>query len=131
MIFKASVFTEEYKIDVIIGNREFLLKNVRKAWIHCDDDEFDNLRWKAFNALLLETAVYPIIAIRDDLVYKIAIPTLAHEAAHAMDYIIEFIWIDDRSGEFRAHGIASVMREFMRRSDLILKPKSKPKRKKR
>ena len=66
----------------------------------------------AINLLLRDSeCLHPLIVIDGDIPANHALATIAHEAAHALDYIIEFIGMDDRSGEFRAHGIAEIMRQ--------------------
>lgn len=87
---KVPIFTEEYKIEVEIT------KNIK--------DEF---RGRAFNRLPDKN---PLIKINGDLSYYTALATLAHEASHAMDYIEEYLGLEDPSGEFHAHGIGAVMR---------------------
>lgn len=52
----------------------------------------------------------PIIGINGDLPIHIRLATLAHETSHAMEAIAKFICMEDKSGEFHAHGISTVLR---------------------
>jgi hypothetical protein len=54
----------------------------------------------------------PLFIVDGDLPVPVGLATAAHEASHVMDYIIEYIGMDDKSGEFRGHGIGAVMRSI-------------------
>ena len=121
--FRIPIFTSEYFVNVLIWTRDEINKEGAKM---CGDTVerftalFDGKRWMACNLLLKMTPTHPLIVLDWDLPSYIALSTLAHEASHAMDYISEYMWMDDRSGEFRAHGIGEIMRWT---TELILKTK--------
>ena len=111
---KVPIFTEEYSIVVCVGKREEILKSAAKylgVSLQAVKNDFGTCRGRAWNAL---DEVYgkknPIIVIDGDYPAKVSLATIAHESSHAMDFIEDFIVINDRNGEFHAHGIAAVMR---------------------
>lgn len=106
---KVPIFTEEYYITVFIGKRDELIKAAAKYTTYSPKTvEFDfkgrGLTYNCFPEL------HPLILVDGDLPHTISIPTLAHEASHALDYIQEYLGMDDKSGEFRAHGISAILR---------------------
>lgn len=107
--FKVPIFTEEYFIIVIIGERKQIIRSLAKytsSTIQEVESFFtDYCSGLCWNCLPNN---HPIIAIDGKLNAFKQISTLAHEASHAMDYIADHIKLDHT--EFRAHGIASVMR---------------------
>ena len=115
----APIFTEEYKIKVIIWTEEEIIKCLVKYWIEEDTATLNTKRWRgsAYNTLS-SINKHPIIAINWDFDYTTSLATIAHEACHAMDYIMEFLWVEDHSWEFRAHWISSVMRHVLKKIDI-------------
>lgn len=108
------IFTEEYKVIVAFGTVEQLAKLVAKT---CDGLDYQNAlerckntRGCAWNRLAGEYPEHPLITVNADLDYKIALAVIPHEALHAVKYISDFIGIDDKNGEFEAHGISAIMR---------------------
>lgn len=111
---KVPIFTEEYAIEVRIGKKKDILKSAAKylgVSLKAIENDYGNCRGRAWNSL---DSVYgvknPIIVIDGDLPYHVAVATIAHEASHAMDFIEDFIGINDKNGEFHGHGIAAVIR---------------------
>ena len=111
---KIRVFTEEYRINVFIGTRDEIVSAAARYLKAQKKDiarQFGSCRGFAWNCLAFEeNKRQPLIIVDGDLPEHIALATLAHEASHAMDYIASHISLNDRSGEFHAHGIAAVMR---------------------
>lgn len=109
---RVPIFTEEYCINIYIGEREDLHKIAAK-WMDCSvkacEKDFDGNRGKAYN---LFPEANPLILIDANLKAHIGIATIAHEASHAMDFIEKHIGIKEENGEFHAHGIAAVMRSL-------------------
>ena len=116
------ILTEEYSIIVYIGT---LQEIAEQGGLYLDlekrimDEMLKGKRGIAYNTFRAGINKDPIILIDGDHEYREAIATIAHEASHAMDYIQEYLGIDDRAGEVHAHGIASVMRHAL----TLLKPK--------
>ncbi len=105
------IFTEEYRVNVCIGKRKEIVAEAAKYLgkpVERVEKEFENARGMAWNCMPESN---PFIIIDGALPAAIALSTLAHEASHALDYIKEFLCMDDRSGEFHAHGVAAVMRQ--------------------
>jgi len=109
------VFTEEYKIRVIVGTNtemaKYISRNIddwdyEKALEHCKET-----RGSCFNLL---PGKYPLITLDSDLPYEMALATLPHEASHAYTYIAEYMGIDDRNDELRGHTISAVMRYVLK-----------------
>ena len=107
---RVPIFTEEYAVNVYIGKQEEVIKNAAK-YMKCSEikvkNQFHNKRGMAWNCF---PEWHPLIGINGELSATIALATLAHESSHTLDFIIHHIGLDDRSGEFRAHGIACIMR---------------------
>jgi len=111
---KVPIFTEEYAVEVRIGKRVDILKSAAKylgVSLKAIENDYGNCRGRAWNALDDVYGVkHPIIVVDADLPYTVAIATLAHESSHALDFIEDFLGINDRNGEFHGHGIAAIMR---------------------
>ena len=105
---KVPIFTEEYSVWVYIGSPKDVAREARKYVESIDSNWGKVNRGRTYNGLPYKK--HPLIIVNGDLPYFEALATLAHEASHAMDYIVEFIGLDDRSGEFRGHGIGAIMR---------------------
>ncbi len=125
-VIKIPVFTEEFKITLVIGNKSELTKYIYKKtdWdkesVKEKVDECNGSCWSGL------PDIHPIITIDGDLPAEDAISTLPHEAAHASDYITDFIGINDVNGEFRGYVISCVMRHFFQKFDVLKKAKKKP-----
>jgi|TARA_Y100000310_G_scaffold125845_2_gene124595 hypothetical protein len=109
--FTVPILTEEYKIHVAIGKKEEFKHYCRK---YIGDKDF--LEKNSLRGLCIyrkKTNECPLLLIDESFSYVDIVSTLAHEASHAMDYHTEYLSMDDESGEFNAHGIASVMRHCL------------------
>lgn len=117
--FNVRIFTEEYAVNVYFGPVKELSKAAAR-YMSCSaktvEKHFQNHRGVAWNCF---PEKHPLIAVDGDLPWNISLATLSHEASHAMDYIRENIGIEDKSGEFHAHGIATIMRSVLKK----IKPK--------
>ena|SRR3990167_6815666 len=112
--YTVPILTEEYKVNVFIGRKKELIKHGEK---YCNDKNFSsffNGRGLTVNGFDFKPVKPPAIFVDGDLPYPIAIATLAHEASHAVDYLIDFLGIKDSSGELLAHGIAAIMRHSLK-----------------
>lgn len=108
--YTVPIFTSEYFVTVLLGKREEICKEgakIAKEPLEKFTKEF-NWRGQAHN--LLPKWKYPLIIVDWDLPAHIALSTLAHEAIHALDYIVEYLGMQDISGEFIAHGVGEIMR---------------------
>jgi hypothetical protein len=110
------IFTEEYKIRVVIGTVEELAKYVLK---YCEGWDYDNAlkhcqntRGSAFNTLPKK---HPLITLDIDLPYELALATLPHEASHAFHFLIEYMGIEDPTDELRGHAISAVVRHTLKK----------------
>lgn len=105
---RVPIFTEEYAINLYIGTKGEVLK---EAESRSTTSRLAQSRGVCFyNTLEGDDPIHPLILLNGDLPWDVALSTVAHEASHAMDYISEFIGMNDKSGEFKAHGISAVMR---------------------
>lgn len=111
--FKVPIFTEEYSVIVVIGARKDIIKFISKytgSTIQEVEIFFtDYCSGLCWNCLPNN---HPLIAVDGQLNAFKQISTIAHEAAHAMDYIADHIKLEHT--EFRAHGIASIMRHIFK-----------------
>lgn len=102
--FRVPIFTDQYAVNVFIGEREKLIKAAAK-YSHNTKEQVE--KWFANNGGLTFLTSTPLIIVHKK---KDTTITLAHEASHAMDFIHNRIKMNDTSGEFRAHGIAAILR---------------------
>ena len=112
--YTVPILTEEYKVNVFIGRKKELIKQGGK---YCNDKNFSsflNGRGLAVDGFDFKPVKPPAIFVDGGLPYHIAIAALAHEASHAVDYLIGFLGVKDSSGEIRAHGIAAIMRHCLK-----------------
>jgi len=121
------VLNDEYSINVFIGTPQELVKHGTK-YLEFDEEtvkrKVDNCKGTAWNAFTMDCSNYnPLILLNGDLPSEQAISTLAHEASHASDFIMEYIGLADESGEFRAHTISAVVRFFFKQMRLKVSKK--------
>ncbi len=108
--YRISIFTEEYKIDVVLGNEKDSLTKLSNLLGDSKSEIASRIKKNRGYCWDIGQANHCTIWVDDSLPYHIAIATLAHESSHAMSCIQEFIGMNDKNDEFRAHGIACVMR---------------------
>lgn len=109
-IIKIPVFTEEYGIIVYLGTPKELIKPTSKyvgVGEKTIEKDFANKRGLTFNCY---PDKHPLVVIDSTLDYYVALATFAHEISHAMQYVAEYVGIDDKNGEFEAHGISTSIR---------------------
>lgn len=119
------IFTEEYKVVVYVGKKDEIIREAAK-YAKQSSDKGCTLEWfkETFNGRGHSFSfpdLHPLILVNGDLPADTAIATLAHEACHAVEYIEDYITLNDTRGEFRGHGIAAVMRAVVK--DLLPKKK--------
>lgn len=106
--FQIPIFTEEYKVCVVVGSREKIKKELVKYTEYSPiiiERDFIG-RGIAYD---LFPDKHPIIAIDGSLPVAIAFATIAHESIHAVNFIIEYLGITDRD-EFLAHSVSAILR---------------------
>lgn len=112
--FRVPIFTEEYAVIVYVGTKAEIIKGAAKYLkqsVKAVENDYQNCRGRAWNALdTVYGNKHPLIVIDSSLPAHIALATIAHESSHALDFIEDYIGLDDRSGEFHGHGISAVMR---------------------
>ncbi len=125
------VFTEEYKIVVVVGKIEELAKYVSK---NCHGWEYDDAlqhckdtRGSAFNLLSDSHMKHPLITLDIDLPLQMALATLPHEASHCVDFLFDHLGIVEKSGELRGHIISAVVRitleKLLKGKEIVIKKK--------
>lgn len=108
--YKVPIFTEEYFVNVYIGNNNEIKKEAIKYGIK-EEYLIENTRGMAFRML---PDKHPLIIVNGDLPTHIAIATLAHEGCHAINFISEYLHINDINGEFQAHGVSAILRATLK-----------------
>lgn len=110
---KVPIFTDEYFVNIFIGTPKELIEAGTK-YLKIDrslvEEQVLKTRGTAWNALKGEKPTHPLILLDGTVPLEIGFASLAHESSHIMDYIIEFIGLEDKSGEFRGHGIGAIVR---------------------
>ncbi len=99
-----------------LGTKKEGMKKMQRLFKLSDEKvakDFDHCRGRFYDCL---PDHYPVIWIDSDLPWLQAMATIAHEASHAVEAIAEFVGIDDRAGEFQAHGIAAVVRAMNKKT---------------
>lgn len=107
------ILNDEYKVVVCWGDKRLLRKtlldhhyspdNITPAFI---EEACANRRGVTFR----ESRCYSVIWIDANLPASQAIATLAHEAVHAVDFIMEFIDEDIHHSEIFAHSVGAIVR---------------------
>jgi len=112
---KVPIFTEEYKIVVVVGTVEelaqYVSKNVTDFNYERALQQCSETRGAAWNLL---PSYHPLITLDIDLPYELALATLPHEASHAIGYIMDYLGIEDTSDEIRGHAISAVVRHTLK-----------------
>lgn len=109
------ILNNEYKVLVVFGTNEERARYISKH-VKGYDYEYALERCKATRGqtFLRLPQDHPLITIDIDLPYDMAFATIAHEASHAVQDIIDNLGIDDRSDEFKGHSISAIMRMSIR-----------------
>lgn len=110
--YRIPIFTEEYSVNLVIGKREEVEKELSKYTTYSPKTikkDF-NGRGICYNCY---PEKHPIIGIDGNLKVGTQIATLAHESIHAIDYLMEYIGIDSKETEFRGHGVATILRKVL------------------
>jgi hypothetical protein len=113
---RISIFTEEYAVNVVIGKRSEVIKALAGYTTYSPKTitkDFGNLRGIVYNVY---PDKHPIIGIDGDLNAITQIATIAHEAIHAIDYMMDYIGIDAKETEFRGHGVATILRTIFKKT---------------
>jgi hypothetical protein len=114
--YRIPIFTEEYAVNVVIGTREQVIKALAKYTTYSPKTikkDFENQRGIVYNCY---PDKHPIIGIDGELNAITQIATIAHEAIHAIDYLMGYIEIDAKETEFRGHGVATILRTILKHS---------------
>lgn len=110
--FEVAIMNNEYKVYVHIGDREKTNKKLCK-YFGQEMQYIDNLnRGKTWH----NPEYHPCIWVDDKLDKKTFSATLAHEAIHAVSYIMDYCKMDPRDttgNEFLAHSVAAIMRKCL------------------
>lgn len=110
------IYTEEYKVVVVMGNVQELAKYAAK---NCKGWDYERALEECQNnrgtTWLRLPARHPLITLDSDLPWQQGLATLAHEACHAIGAIMEHLGIkDEPGGEFMGHGVGAVIRHCIK-----------------
>lgn len=118
------ILNHEYKVVVCWGDTKHLRKtlldhhytpdHITKSFI---DEQTEKRRGVTFR----EHRCYPTIWIDAELPAHEAIGTLAHEAVHAVDFIMESIDENVYHSEIFAHSVGAIVRESTKAMDIFKK----------
>jgi hypothetical protein len=110
--FIVPILNDEYKVLVYIGDKEKTTKAICK---YLEDDSF-TFETTARGKTFWKRGFHPCIWVDGTKDFKSATATLAHEAIHAVTYIMDYLGMDsmDKTGdELLAHSVAAVMRKCL------------------
>ena len=110
--YRIPIFTEEYAINVVIGKRNEVIRELAKYTTYSPKTiikDFDG-RGITYNVY---PEKHPIIGIDGDIKAITQIATMAHEAIHAIDFLMEHLSIDLKETEFRGHAVATILRKIL------------------
>lgn len=111
---KIPILTDEYLVELYIGSIDELAQSGMRYLEKSEKEMKEILSGKkGITANCLIIGKHPIIMINDNYSKNDIIATVAHEAAHAVDCVIDFVSIDDNNQEFLAHGIGVIVRKFL------------------
>ena len=109
--YKVQILTEEYSVNVFIGTKDECVREGARYTSFSQSNISDDFQGRGC-AYCLYPKKHPLILIDGSLDKATAIATLAHEANHAMDYLMGYVKIN--SDEFRSHGIAAILRTVLK-----------------
>lgn len=110
--YRIPIFTEEYAVNVVIGKRNEVIKAIAKHTTYSP-----KTIEREFIGRGICYDVYPdsnpIIGIDGELKAIPQIATIAHEAIHSIDFMMNYLKLGDDT-EFRAHGVATILRRILK-----------------
>lgn len=109
--YKVPILNSEYFVIVYVGKKDELVKHGAKYTTYSPKTLARDIQNRRGTTYDLFPDLNPLILIDGDSPAHSAIATLAHESSHAIQFIENFLAIDDKSGEFRGHGIGAIMRK--------------------
>ena len=111
--YRVQIFTEEYAVNVFIGKRDWCIKEGAKYTTYSP-----RTIKKDFTGRGITYNVFPeknpLILIDGELKATTQIATIAHEAIHAIDYMMDYLNIDSKETEFRGHAVACLLRSILK-----------------
>lgn len=110
--YRIPIFTEEYAVNVFIGKKDEVIKALAKYSTYSPKTITKDFTGRGITYNLYPDK-HPIIGINGELKAIQQIATLAHEAVHAIDYLMDYLGIGNES-EFRAHGVATILRNIIK-----------------
>lgn len=116
------ILNHEYKVVVCWGDTKHLRKNLLDH--HYDPDHvtksfIEEQTEKRRGVTIREYRCYPTIWVDADLPAPEAIGTLAHEAVHAVDFVMEALEENIYHSEIFAHSVGAIVREAVDKMKLL------------
>jgi len=110
--FNVQVFTDEHTVNVLIGKKKEVIVEIYKyrpkdttlKEIEEVVKDSDGSFWE------FDSCPSLVVVNTDDSDYNSQIHTLAHEAVHAAKYIADHLGIKDKSGEFMAYSVETIVK---------------------
>lgn len=115
------VLNSEYKVIVVFGKPKEVLRVLKKEKYPKTHISFDNARGLCVHA----KGYPPVIAMPCAPYTTTGMGTLAHEATHAVDFIMRSIGEDTTTTEVYAHCVGAVVREALEAWEQKQKKKKK------
>jgi len=112
--YRIPIFTEEYAVNVIIGNRQQVIREIAKYTTYSPKTITKEFTGRGITYNCYPDNKHPIIGVDGELKATTQIATLVHESIHAIDYLMEYLGIDLKETEFRGHGVATILRKIIK-----------------
>lgn len=110
------ILNNEYKVIVCFGGKKEIRKTL-EAWHYPVDLDFEDIDFKAGTwrgRTFSKRMCHPVIVLPKRPKTAEEVGTLAHEATHAIDWIIQGIGETGRLEEIYAHCVGAVVREVLK-----------------
>jgi hypothetical protein len=108
--YQCDILNDKYFVEVFIGSEEGIKKELK---IYFEGNDFQEENFDRMGLTFSKERYNPLIWINTKYVSgKIIYEVLAHEAYHAVDYILEDICSNHKDDEVIAHSIGAIITKY-------------------
>lgn len=112
---RVPILNTDYSVVVVFGGRKKLIK-VLKYYGYEDAEESAEHSKNKRGVCFYSAGLTPVISMPKSPTTNEEFGTLAHEAVHAVDFLMKFIGQND-VGEVFAHSVGAIVRETLQEND--------------